>query len=107
MARGVGEEEGLKNKVESLDMHKVENSIFGFREFSGKSEFPTRRVSSDAEGDKVEVAKLASFGSKSNRTDDFWTRESWNLRLLDARVVELTIFGCESCGIDDFWVRES
>ena len=78
MARGVGEEEGFKNEVEHLDMHRVENSIFGFREFSGKSEFPTRRVSSDAEGDKIEVAKLASFGSESNRTDDFWTRESWN-----------------------------
>ena len=34
MARGVGEEEGFKNEVEHLDMHRVENSIFGFREFS-------------------------------------------------------------------------
>ena len=34
MARGVGEEEGFKNEVEDLDMHRVENSIFAFREFS-------------------------------------------------------------------------
>ena len=70
----------------SESMHRVENSIFGFREFSGKSEFPTRRVSSGAEGDKIEVAKLASFGSESNRTDDFWKREYAQSGKFDFRV---------------------
>ena len=50
--------------------------------------------------------ELTTFRRESHGMDDFWTRESWNGRLLDARVVEWKTFGRESRGIYDFG-RES
>ena len=69
----------------------------------GKSFFGYAEVE-DVEGDvEVEVeVELTTFGRESRGIYDFWTRESWNGRLLDARVVELTTFGHESRGIYKF-----
>ena len=39
------------------------------------------------------VVKLTTFVRESSEIDDFWTRESSNLRLLDARVMKLATFG--------------
>ena len=40
----------------------------------------------DVEVDVQVEVELTTFGRESRGIYDFWTRESWNLRLLDARM---------------------
>ena len=53
--------------------------VVGVRRVAKKSHIDVRRIrriSSDAEVDKIEVVKLTTFGRETRDIDDFWSRES-------------------------------